>query len=157
MPNPIVFLIVGGVAGYAVGSTKKDRGDRMRTRNLPIKVGPACGTWEIVDPVRANLLVRRAYIDGRLAGVTDPFQLTARALAQVAPSCRNKPESDFRSPGELDLYTAIFDSVGGLLRQDEVMPVAQLDEMLGSFNTWHDQRMEAFAAAQQGVLPEMAP
>jgi hypothetical protein len=143
--NPWVAFIIGGLTGYAVRSTQKDKNSgRHGQRALPpgpsaFVLGPACSEWEIVDQPKANLLVRKAYIDSRLAGETDPYKLTAAVIGLTAPKCHT-PAKGIRNSAELDLYTSFFDSIFGLLEDDGIYTEAEMAQIQAQFQTWHDQQ-----------------
>jgi hypothetical protein len=150
--NPIGLFIAGALTGYAVSSRRRDK--RVRSRGgyagqlqLPaastISTGPACSTWTILDQPTANLLVRKAYVEGRLAGVTDPYRLTERALKLVVPQCHTRRKG-MRNMGELDLYTSFFDSVVALLADDFPESDA-LSHIHADFQAWHDHQAQVLS------------
>ncbi len=144
--HPFFLFAAGAVTGYAVASssasnTKKNRGYSGRLALPPgpqvLALGPSCSSWDIIDPPRADLLVRRAYIEGRLAGITDPHLLTDRVVRAVAPQCHT-PHTGIRNIGELDLYTSFFDSILALLEDD--FPDEDFEDVQIDFQQWHQQQ-----------------
>lgn len=146
--HPAFIFVVGAVTGYAVSQSRKveknHKGGYSGQRALPapaqvLALGPACSSWEIFNYPKIDLLVRKAYIDGRLAGITDPYKLTDRTIQAVAPRCHT-PAKGIRNVGELDLYTSFFDSILALLADD--FPEAQFDDVQIEFQVWHEQQAE---------------
>ncbi len=156
--HPAALFIAGAFTGYAVSQSRKAKkvkrdGGYMGRRALPgsagdvghrvLMLGPACSSWEILDRTKTDLLVRKAYIEGRLDGLTDPWRLTARAINVVAPKCHT-PGKGIRNIGELDLYTSFFDSIMGLLAED--FPDAEdMAQIHAEFQTWHAQQLEVLS------------
>lgn len=151
--NPIGLFIAGALTGYAVSSSR--RRDKARSRGYAgatpralqapatITIGPACSTWTIVDQPTANLLVRKAYVEGRLMGITDPYRLTERALKLVVPQCHTR-RNGMRNMGELDLYTSFFDSIVALLMDD--FPDEQaVSAIHADFQAWHDHQAQVLS------------
>lgn len=149
--HPAVIFVIGALTGYAVSQSRKD--DRKKGRSIAgqlalpgavhasqvLALGPACSEWEILDRTKTDLIVRRAYIDARLAGITDPYRLTDRVAKIVAPKCHT-PDQGIRNIGELDLYTSFFDSVLTLLMDD--FPQSSFDDVQVEFQIWHAQQVE---------------
>lgn len=136
---PFIWFFAGSVAGYAVCHARQRNKDMKKA--LPatkgvIVLGPSCSTWEIVDVTKASLIVRRTYVDARLAGDTDPYKITNRALQALAPKCRT-PNKGMRNIGELDLYASVFDSIMALLLDDDILAAEAHGNMLIQFNAWH--------------------
>lgn len=133
--NPVVMLLIGGIAGYGVGRMVHKRADK------PIKVlalGPACSTWEVLDADRAGLVTRKAYVEARLEGMTDALKLVRRVLQAIASKCRPVP----RNIGELNLYASVFDSVLALLYDDALLTDDQREVLQIDFDAWHALQIE---------------
>lgn len=145
--HPIGVFIAGAVAGYAVASTRKSKKDRGFAGRLALPpgpqafaLGPACSAWEIIDQPKANLLVRKGYIDSRLQGQDDPYKITAHVIRLTAPKCHT-PRQGMRNTGELDLYTSFFDSIMALLDDDDVYSDAEMEQINAEFQAWHAQQV----------------
>ena len=139
---PFVWFVLGGAVGYGVSQARKKKTTKaLPPGPQPLMLGPACSTWEIVDHDRVNLLVRKAYVDGRLNGVADPYKLTDAAIRMVAPKCHT-PKSTIRNMGELDLYTSFFDSMMGLLWEDQLYSQEDFVSIQTQFQGWHGQQVE---------------
>ena len=141
---PWVAFLIGGVLGYGVRSTQKDKKNNGQLALPPgqrvFVLGPACSTWEIVDTPKANLLVRKAYIDSRLRGEIDPYKLTVAVIRLTTPKCHT-PSQGIRNTSELDLYTSFFDSIMALLADDDVYPEAEMAQIQAEFQAWHAQQV----------------
>ncbi len=136
------------MTGYAVSQTRKGKKDKG-LRALPpgpsaFVLGPACSSWEIVDTPKANLLVRKAYIDSRLAGQDDPYKLTTAVIRLTAPKCHTARQG-MRNTGELDLYTSFFDSIMALLADDEVYTETEMNQIQAEFQAWHAHQVEVLS------------
>lgn len=150
MPPWVVFFL-GGVSGYAVSQVRKSKKDKTGQRALPpgpsaFVLGPACSSWTIVDQPKANLLVRKAYIDSRLAGENDPYKLVAAVIRLTVPKCHT-PKSGIRNINELNLYTSFFDSIMALLADDDVYTPAEMNQIQAEFQAWHAQQVEALTGS----------
>lgn len=136
--NPFFMLILGGVVGYGVGSvSQKAKNEKKALPSAPVlALGPACSTWEVLDYPTLSLLVRKIYIDERLAGVTDPYVITDKVVATLASKCR--PAQGIRNLNELNLYSSFWDSIFGLLVNDEALPPDLVGHLHEQFETWHE-------------------
>jgi len=123
---------------------REGEGDLLSIGKSAIKVGVGCSTWTVVDHDKLVLLLRKVYADARLAGNSDPYDITERIFRVGIPSCRGKI-STARNQEEIFLQQEVFLGVVDMLSEDGVYSEEDTANVYETFLLASQHRGEALA------------